>query len=139
MKLYISANPQIISGYTIFSPLDKICVNNSECIEIILDKAIEYIPYNHIQEWLQNIVLKMRHKCVLTINSYDAQEVSRCYFTGRISTQEYNKIMYGDQENLYKVSHVSMNEIIDLLQSFGLELLSKDLSGINFIVKVQRP
>jgi len=111
--------------------LIKYLADDSECTEIILDNALRDVKTQDLGACASLIRSKMRNGCKLLINDLDFDLL--CFFYQKSNDlNEANKILIPSNTLL------NIDLVIALFQSVGLELISKNINGLNFILEFRR-
>lgn len=145
MKIYIHVGKTPISGYlNINLGTDNLDLNNldqvceaAECIELVLDDILQYIPLQQIPLVIQKLATRLRKQAKLTIVSNDVNSCINMYKNGRMSLADLNLVLYG-VNNIKKISCISHTDITKLIEQIGLKIISVEISGEKFIIVAQR-
>lgn len=109
-------------------------VCDAEANEIILNNVIQTCPYPKVQEVLAHWVKKLRLGGQIIISGLDAYSITREHFNGMIGVADFNRLMYGYNNS----SILCCEDVVDLLESFGLAITAKTIDGVTYIVKGER-
>lgn len=105
--------------------------DDSECTEIILDNALRVVNTQNLSAAATLIKSKMRTGCRLLVNDLDFDLL--CFFYQKNNDlNETNKILIPSNTLL------NIDLVMALFQSVGLELISKNINGLNFILEFRR-
>lgn len=115
---------------------------DAECSEIIVDNVLSSLQWDQIYEFLQTVCKKLSHNGQIIIQDMDLMSIVNAYKSGTLTTPEFNKLVFGSKHSPWgtKNSNVSMVEIAEMLQSFGLIIEEQIyVSQYYCIVKGRRP
>lgn len=152
MKMRMSVGKLPMSGYLNIDPCPKIekdkignfnvkpidframeffdTAKNAECTEIILDDCLDYFCINAVKSFLGYICGKLRKYGNIHVSGTDVSEISRAFFNGEISEDEFNVFMYGSGKTIWDWKHGchSMFKIVDILEGCGIKI---DMAAIH--------
>lgn len=153
MKLYLSINKKPLNGYLNLSPISqyeetKPCdlknldhyVDRSSLKQIIAEDVIGYIEVENLLDTLRHWVSKLRLNGELVITGIDMYEVCREVLNQNINIPTANKILYGEHQHSwnFRISTVTLYDVVSLLNELGLKIMEKKLEGINYCIKSRR-
>lgn len=150
MKLRIAYNKPPIEGYLQLDPipredspaiatsladlnLDIYCENN-ECTEILAPELLDYIPFHKVFNFLHMLHRKMRLGSRLIIGGTEPRLLARSIIDGELDQKQYNQIVYSDG----KSGTVPCSDLCEMLKSVGLQVVSRKLDGVTYIVEACR-
>ena len=110
-------------------------VEDSECMEIVVE-SLDYIPMSQIVGVLEKLVTKLRHGGTISITGTDLLDMGRVIVERLYTTEELNEAIFG--EGLPKRSSLPLEELTNLLKSFGLKIMKKRLqSSMNYVEAIR--
>ena len=133
MKVYIGRqeiNDQSFKVIKQIELLDMIC-DDSECTELIIDNILRQYPLGNLDQLLQLIVRKIRLNGKIVITDVDFELLAFYYSTSADLLQLNNYIHPCS-------SLLTMDYIINLFTTYGLELRVKNYNSLNFILEFWR-
>ena len=126
MKVYVSQLPHSDDSYVSINDLGvlDILVEDSEAKEIIVDNFLTKFSFKEIGGIVQKLVSKLRSQGKIVF--YQAEIDMICYQRSRsmIDLDRLNEILFAQGEIR---SVLPIENLIDLLKSFGLTVLSREL------------
>ena len=137
MNIYITENiDKAIDNFTIipivYGEIDFKQIPDNAATNIVAIDATDSIKPHNIQDFIQNIVKKMRLNSTLHIGGTDLYAISRLLLSGSMTIIEYNSIL--DKKNgIY-----SSKLIIDLLKNQGLQIKSAIFKSYNYEIIATR-
>jgi hypothetical protein len=137
MKVYITENiDKVIEGYVmipiIYGKVDLGQIPNNAAQSILATDALDSIPVQFIDMFLEDIRSKMRFNSELVIGGTELSIVSRDVLLGNLNTQKYNELIFS-KRGIYNVS-----DIISLLQNKNLTINKSSIKGYNYEISVTR-
>jgi len=113
---------------------------DGEVDEIIADDILSYFPYNQLTQILSNWIKKLSLTGSLILVGVDLKEVSRLLTFGKITDEEYYYAVYGNQKEKWetKKSGSHLNEMVSVLERYGLKITCKNFNNYNFIIEAKR-
>jgi len=138
MKLFVTAKPiQAPEGYeqvpVVYGNWDVSKVPDNACTEVIALEALDFIDRTKNQEFLKNIVSKLRRKAIMTIVGIDLNELARATHLREIDASTFNSIV-NERSNIS-----TAKEVIQTLKDFGLDIISyKTVKGMSYEIKTAR-
>jgi hypothetical protein len=137
MKVYITENiDKVIEGYVmipiIYGKVDLGQIPNNAAQSILATDALDSIPVQFIDTFLEDIRSKMRFNSELVIGGTELSIVSRDILLGNLNTQKYNELIFS-KRGIYNVS-----DIISLLQNKNLTINKSSIKGYNYEISVTR-
>ena len=141
MKVNVTINPSNVSGYLNIDASSGGdiggfggIVSDSEAVEILATDIINFVPYDKIEDLIDEWIKKLRHGGRLVIGGVDASEVCRAVTQTSMSIEDFNQIVHNG-----RASQMCISKLSEILSNKGLNILKKRLSGFNMIVEAQRP
>jgi hypothetical protein len=137
MKVYIGHNQTSEDFKAITEPaILNYIADDSECETIVLDGILKKMNLNDITGYLALVRKKLRLNGILAIKDIDFDLF--CFIYGKNANfEELNKFIFdnGSINSMFNYEY-----ILNLLNSSntGLELESKNIDGINFILNFRR-
>jgi hypothetical protein len=137
MKVYITENiDKVIEGYVmipiIYGKVDLGQIPNNAAQSILATDALDSIPVQFIDTFLEDVKSKMRFNSELVIGGTELSIVSRDILLGNLNTQKYNELIFS-KRGIYNVS-----DIISLLQNKNLTINKSSIKGYNYEISVTR-
>lgn len=137
MKIHVTENiDQALEGYTIipilYGKVDVGAIPNNAATSIIAIDAMDSVPTKFFDEFIKNIIQKMRINGELILGGTDLAIISRDVVNRKISCDDYNELIFS-KRGIYNSDHV-----IDVLRSAGLSIETVILNGYNYEIKVTR-
>ncbi len=119
--------------------LDEYC-EDAECEELVALDVIDYMPALQLDNILSHWLKKIRHGGTIAIGGIDMREVSRAFVSQKLSLEDANLLFYGAQRApwQYRKSTLTLQKVIDLLESKGLKILQKRINEYSYMVKAER-
>ena len=138
-KGYLSVDPSAVTNDENWYNLDG-RVEDSECVELILDNVLEYIPSDILKPYMVHWIQKLRRKGIVCITATDFYEVSKAVTMMSIPTDVARELLFGGQkENWdFKCNQVTVEEVISILKSLGLTILKKRSNAFTMYIEAQR-
>jgi hypothetical protein len=138
MNIHITENiDQIIDGYEIipilYGKIDMGTVPSNSATNIVAVDALDSIPYNLLSEFLGQIKQKIRIGGKLVVGGLELSIISRDIVNGKLDSKTFNEIVF-NKRGLYNV-----NDIRDILQSYGLKIDNVTIKGHNYEISASRP
>lgn len=115
-------------------------IDDGECEEIRAIDILSKYEAGKIDEIIDEWIAKLRKNGILVISDIDLFEVINNIQKGKISLNDTNLVLYGNQTEpqSYKKCVLSLHNIAEGLKMRGLLILEKSFNGLNFVVKAQR-
>jgi len=137
MKLYVSADlSNGIEGYAnipiVYGDWDLDAVVSSSAAEILVISALDHIPSEKSEKFLQEIVSKLRMGAIMTITGLDLGELARSVHTFETPSDTACSII-GGLTAVYRG-----REICQKLKQLGLQIVSYTTKGLNYEIKATR-
>lgn len=137
MKIHVTENiDQALEGYAIipilYGKVDVGAIPNNAATSIIAIDAMDSVPTKFFDEFIKNIIQKMRINGELILGGTDLAIISRDVVNRKISCDDYNELIFS-KRGIYNSDHV-----IDVLRSAGLSIETVILNGYNYEIKVTR-
>jgi len=154
MKIRITVGEkEKLNGYINMDPITKFddmlydirnlddVVSDAECMEIISDDVIDFLEKKGSMEALSHWVKKIRRGGKIVVTSIDAYEVAKSFYRKNLDIDMFNKAIHGNFSAPWDVrlSHTTIEELSDFLQSQGLNVTKKRINGIKLIIEAERP
>lgn len=116
-------------------------VDDAECEVLVCDDVLDFIPQDVSGDVLVNWIKKLRHGGTITIGGVDLREVSLAFSRQEIDLQSANILIYGNQRLpvSYRKSSSTIQHVIGLLKSRGLDILDKKVDSCFYSVTARRP
>ena len=112
-------------------------VDDGEAEEFRALNILGLFPQNKSEEILNHWISKVAHKGKLIIGEVECLDVSKAYANGRISIDDFNNLLRG--ENSVVQTSFSVGQIVNFLEAKGFKILKKRVSNYYFIVEAERP
>jgi len=141
---YLNVDPHTLDVEGIFTGdvtnLDGY-VDDSEATEILALDVIDFLPLDMAGKAMHNWVQKLRHGGKIVVGGTDISLVAMMFNKKVLGLTEFNKIVHGEQKSGwdFKASHLSIKELVELLEGLGLKVLKKRHSQFQMSVEAQRP
>ena len=154
MKIRITVgDDQKLNGYLNIDPISKFddiavdirnidpIASDAECTEIICEDVIDFLHREESFTVLKHWVKKIRHKGKIVITSVDTHQVCKSFLDKEINIDQFNRILHGTFQAPWDVrlSHSTLEELAGFLESLGLTITKKRISGIRTILESTRP
>ena len=109
----------------------------SELEELIAKDILCYFPFRERSSIIKNWASKLQVGGTLVISGTDNEELYRSVLFGKISLDEAHNLLFGtqDKETRFKKSGISILDVVGILESVGLTLITKILYGLNLFRK----
>lgn len=133
MKVYIGTQEVDSNVFNSVKEIEliKYISDDSECTEIIIDNKLRNIHIDNLSSCASLIRSKMRLGCKLLINDIDFDLL--CFFY-----QKNNNLVEANKALIPSNSLLNIDLVVGLFQSVGLELISKNFNGLNFVLEFRR-
>lgn len=146
MKLNITIQPYELNGYLNISPLKgeniwQLSAEPAECMEIIAEDIVDYIPNADLENVVKNYVSKLRHGGKIILGGTDVFEVSKRISMQSKDISELNQLIYGVESPTgwgFKRGISSIIYISSLLSQLGLRITKQRLNDCQYIVEAYR-
>ena len=117
-------------------------VDDAECLEILAENILDYIPREDIEFALNNWAGKIRHQGILVIGGTEVKEVSKLFANGALSIEQWNVSVHGSQSEGsqwdVKLNQFTLEKACGELESRDLVVTKKRVNGLEFIVEGER-
>lgn len=139
MKIHITENIEnMIEGYNmvpvIYGKIDSISKYPDNSItEIIAIDALDSIPENLLNDFMRQVISKMRIGCRVIFGGIELGLIARNIINGKINSEEFNSIVYS------KKSIHSSSDILKILEFSNLNIDSVTIKGNNYEITSSRP
>lgn len=138
MKVYITENiDKVVEGYLmipiIYGKIDLGQVANNAAQSIVAIDALDSIPVQFLNTFLDDIKSKMRFNSELILGGTELTVISRDVMLGNLNTQKYNELIFS-KRGIYNVS-----DIVNLLQKKELLINRSIIKGYNYEISATRP
>jgi hypothetical protein len=138
MKIHITENIEnIIEGYgmapIIYGKVDLNKYPDNSLTEIIAIDALDSIPENLFNDFLKQVVNKMRIGCIAIFGGVELGLVVRNVINGKIDSAEFNHLVFN------KKSIHSCADVVKLLQFLNLNIDNVNIRGSNYEIAFSRP
>ena len=120
--------------------LDDI-VSDSECKELIAENVLDFLELSESRAVLSHWISKLRHGGKIIVGGTDIYEVCRLFYKQAIDLNTLNAIIHGDFSQPWdvKMSHSTMENLQEFLQSEGIKIIKKRIQGFKMIIEGERP
>ena len=120
--------------------LDSIA-EDAECSEILAEEVIDFVRREELYPILDHWISKLRHGGKMYLSFYDTRQIAKAFFRGKINLDEFNMIVHGTFSAPWdiRLSHTTIEELSQFLQSRGLVITKKTLDGLKATIGVERP
>lgn len=112
-------------------------IEDSSCDEIITDDICHIITYDKFEYYVKKLITKLHKGGKLKVSGRDIIELAKCVMRQDFNIIEANRLVYGEPDNLI-LCQLTLNDVTSLLQSLGLKIKKKRLTGYNFFVEATR-
>jgi hypothetical protein len=152
MKIYIGINTKAINGYKTVDPaggIDKIALDHrcldgvaetNECTEILAPTILNHIHASELERTLDHYISKLRHGGKLIIGGTDIRDIAKKIIKDELTYGQANILLYGMAPFNWvnQCGSYCMYDIVELLRTRGLKVVSQKCDDINFIVEAHR-
>jgi hypothetical protein len=148
MKVHLHINPEeamsgytnICLGYNHWKEEVDVRVSDAEAKELIANNILEYVKLSDVLNTLEYLISKIRHGGRLIISGTDIDSVAQDYCQHKLTIEELNILIHGDQRDISNVKLVtlSMNDLISFLTKSGFNILRKTYHEYIYIIEAQR-
>ena len=120
--------------------LDEI-VMDSECVEIIAEEVLDYLELESAKAAIAHWIKKLRHGGKIIISGTDYYEVCKQAMQKTIDINQFNHLIHGGfvQPWDVKMSHMSINDLQNELNSHGIKILKRRVNGFSMVIEGERP
>lgn len=138
MKIHISENlDKAIDGFNlipiVYGSVDLGSIPMNGATTIVAIDAVDSIKSDNIQDFINNVVSKMRLNSTLHIGGIDAYSLSKSLLSGTLDINDYNNQIHGKQ-GLYSCKYISDL----LLQNSSVQILSTIFKGDKYEITATR-
>lgn len=137
---YLNINPMAQNGKPSFKGNFKTLegvVEVGEVTELLADTMTDFLPANDLFQTLKNWSGLLRHGGRIIVGGTDLYEVCRKTVIQELNIREANVLLYGN--HVRKLGQMSLGDLVEILKSFGLKILTKRVDGVNMVVEAIRP
>ena len=113
-------------------------VDDGEAEEIIAYDIIDYLQARDLERTVEGWVRKLKFNGKITIGGLDIYEVSKGVINGNLNLAQINGLLYEDYRHKQRKSVSTIQNVVSLLQKFGLKILHKRLNGYDYVVVAER-
>jgi hypothetical protein len=113
--------------------LDNLC-DNDECETIEVVDVLNYFVADEVAKMLVHFVAKLKRGGQLLVTFVDTYEVGRRVFSGIMSPEETNSVLYDGEQRCA----LFMNHLKKFLVSLQTKLVKCRLDGYNCIIVVEK-
>jgi hypothetical protein len=116
-------------------------VMDSECVEIIAENVLDYLVFDEARSAIAHWVKKLRHGGRIVIYGTEPYEVCKQLIQRTIDIEQFNHLIHGEFTQPWdvKLSHMSMSDLQNELESHGVKILKKRVNGFSMVVEGERP
>lgn len=129
----VNLGPEDLPGYWNTDDLLLQSVETNQCTELLVDLFLGRVPVDKVQEVIKHWVTRLRKGSKLIINDLDIQQLAKAVLSKKTPVQEINRLLYNG-----RVSCLTLDNIISILQSLGLRILRKSLVEFEYSVEAIR-
>lgn len=155
-NLLLEAPNDIRSGYVNIDPLaphedpdratlDPFNLDHTfdagELSELVAHGLLDYVPNAQLDVVLNGWLSKLAHGGELTLSVIDLREVCRGVLADRLSLDEANTLLFGEQRVQWQFRKCSLTlaRLVEVLRAKGFKILSQRLHNYRAYVTCQRP
>ena len=115
--------------------------SSSECNELVAENVLDYLEFSESKAVLSHWISKLRHGGKIIVGGTDVYEVCRLFYKQAIDLQTLNSVLHGSFAQPWdvKMSHTTMEDLKDFLESQGIRITKKRIQGFNMIIEGERP
>ena len=124
----------VLDEYTKISIEDLSNKQNASLKEIFLGDFLCFVDQKDIVATTDLVISKMRYGANIIITGSDVLEISRMIMNRNIPLNTARDLLYSEKKSCY-----TYLEIISLLESKGLKILRKILTGLSYSIVAERP
>jgi len=137
MKIHVTKmSEETIEGYRHVVVSDNhinfMDISDNECSEILANDVLDSFSSDKTEDCVVSLVNKLRLGGKLIIGGKDLRLFCKSVINESIGTQEASQVLQNTN------SMPLLNEVMPIVQSIGLKVLSTQISGIHFEVVAQR-
>jgi hypothetical protein len=137
MKLQILGRGQAsIGGYNTLiidrNDMDLSSITDNECDFILASDVADFFPANFIERVIAGIVQKLRLNGEVVFGGTDVRLFSKAVFNGLITEENASNIVTSVN------SMTSSEQVKNIFQKMGLQILSVYIDGLHYEVKAKR-
>jgi len=116
-------------------------VMDSECMEIIVEDVLDYLVFDEARAAIEHWIKKLRHGGKIIISGTDSYEVCKQLAQRTIDIEHFNHLIHGEFTQPWdvKLSHMSISDLQNELESHGIKILKKRVNGFSMVVEGERP
>ena len=119
---------------TTFDELQNIV--NGAYEDINIDTSLDCVPFASRQDYLKQIIDKLKFNGYITISGTDITECNSALESGEFTIEQYNKLVFKNGQK----SLSNIVSVIEILQTYGLSIESKTFSQpTKYYVRAKRP
>lgn len=111
-------------------------IEQAECEELIVDGVIDYISAENTLNIVGIWCSKLRHNGKITIIGTDINVITKKYINGELTTPDFNELLYGKCNHpwQFKSGMINVEELCEILISYDIEILERNIEDNKFIV-----
>ncbi len=116
-------------------------VDNNECEEVVALEVLDIFPVQMKQQVLNHWSAKVAHGGTLTFSGVDLDKIAKIAFSKQVDSNQVNRLLYGECNNMWTIKKglLTTQQACELALTSGqFKILSKEISGINYIIKAER-
>ena len=120
--------------------LDDVAMD-SECVEIIAEDVLDYLVIDEARAAIAHWIKKLRHGGRIVIYGTDSYEVCKQLMQRTIDIDQFNHLIHGEFTQPWdvKMSHMSIGDLQNELESHGIKILKKRVNGFSMVIEGERP
>ena len=143
MKICVSCTGNKLDGYLSITLNPVVGFTNMEAAvppasaeEILAEDLIEFFPLKKVEQAIDYLLSKLRHKGQITLSCKDIYVLNYLITRREFDITNINLALYGDSLSVRSV--LSSEDLINILTSRGLKIVKKIHDGIKAIVVAER-
>ena len=127
---YINLDP--LKGDDIFN-LTSHEIDDAECLEILVEDCLEYVPHKEAVRAIHTWVSKLRHGGKIGISLTDG-------FNKSASQDDLRTLLFGSQQEAWdhKVNQFTIEEVVSILTSLNLKITKRRINAFKMYVEAER-
>jgi len=149
MKLHLyHRENDVLAGYTNVwmgvenarQKLDEL-VDDAEVTELVANNILEYVPLEHVSDFLAHMLRKLRKNGTIIITGIDAYSVCKDYVEYKLTLEDMNLFLHGEQQSDtdIKMTTLALHGLANHIeQEFGMKILRKTIEDYTYIIEAQR-
>ena len=115
-------------------------IDDAECLEILVEDCLEYVPHKEAVGAIHGWVSKLRHGGKIGISLTDCNEIFKAGFNKSASQDDLRTLLFGSQQEEWdhKVNQFTVEEVVSILTSLNLKITKRRINAFKMYVEAER-